>query len=349
MAKGPRRFGAIAAGMAAALALTLPLVGATASGAAMRTECDDVVGHTSCGPVVVTTVNDTSTTMAWTGTEVTGASAYDTATITIQQEQDSALRANDVQDSHPTFTYNFYATGDCSGDPVWTQTVDVTEGGGVPDSNSTDPLGAGQYSFLGTLNHNGEDENGDVSGACEPFTVGKADPSVTTVVNNAGTNAPWAGNETAGAAAYDTAAIHGGITGFTPTGNVTYTFFSNGTCAPTGTTETVALAAGVPGHSSNTAALAAGSYSFQAQYLGDSNYTASALGACEPFTVLAAGTVTSPTTPTTPTSVATSPTTPIAFTGANVTGLLFASLGLLGAGSLLVLASRRRRPQRAKG
>ncbi len=86
-----------------------------------------------------------------------------------------------------------------------------------------------------------------------------------------------------GAVVFDTATLAGAVA---PTGTVTYEFFTNS--AGTGTpfsTQTVTLNAnGTVPDSSNTAPLAAGSYSFVAMYSGDSN-NAPSTGAVEPLTV----------------------------------------------------------------
>jgi hypothetical protein len=79
--------------------------------------------------------------------------------------------------------------------------------------------------------------------------------------------------------------------GPTITGTVTYSFFTNGTCAaPADSTQTVTIAGGVVPNSSTHSNLAAGNYSFNASYSGDSNYAASGPSACEPFNVVASGT-----------------------------------------------------------
>ncbi len=56
--------------------------------------------------------------------------------------------------------------------------------------------------------------------------------STPTTVFDAATNTAWAGTEKTGASAYDTATVTGA--GVTPTGTVTYTFFTNNTCTGTG-------------------------------------------------------------------------------------------------------------------
>ncbi len=117
-----------------------------------------------------------------------------------------------------------------------------------------------------------------------------------TTVFDAATNAAWTGTETAGASAYDTASVTPSA-GITATGTVTYTLFPNeactaGTGSPAGT-ETLTGTGAVP-NSATQGPLAAGSYSFEAVYGGDTNYAGST-SACEPFSV-AAGTSTTATT-----------------------------------------------------
>jgi hypothetical protein len=80
-----------------------------------------------------------------------------------------------------------------------------------------------------------------------------------TVVDDVATQSAWAGTETPGAAADDTATV-GGVDGVTPTGTVTYNLFANGGCSGTATsTEKVTLGqdGSVPA-SSSSGALAGG-------------------------------------------------------------------------------------------
>ncbi len=73
--------------------------------------------------------------------------------------------------------------------------------------------------------------------------------------------------------------------GAAPTGTVTFTFFTNGTCNGTGMTAgTTSLTGGVA-TSDSEGPLAGGSDSFQATYNGDANYLTST-GKCEPLTVV---------------------------------------------------------------
>src|SRR5207247_2526988 len=89
-----------------------------------------------------------------------------------------------------------------------------------------------------------------------------------------------------GASVHDKATVSEGNAAFDPTGDVTFTFFANGTCDGQGTAKgTVALnGSGVAHPSQASGALPAGDYAFRAHYNGDSNFDAST-SPCEPFSV----------------------------------------------------------------
>ena len=65
------------------------------------------------------------------------------------------------------------------------------------------------------------------------ITVASFPSTTATTVYNAGTGQPWAGTESTGSSAYDTAAVATSDT-ITATGTVSYTFFTNGTCSGNG-------------------------------------------------------------------------------------------------------------------
>src|SRR5271157_1601797 len=116
-----------------------------------------------------------------------------------------------------------------------------------------------------------------------------ANSTITTAVNDAGSNAPWnPTGEVYGASAEDTAVVTPDVS--SPAGgNLTYSFFLNGTCTGIPTTQTVNLNPdGTVPNSSATGILDAGSYSFDAIYNGDGTNHPSLVSACEPFTVLQA-------------------------------------------------------------
>jgi hypothetical protein len=222
---------------------------------------------------VATTVEDAGTSAAWSGSETTGAAAYDTASVT--------------GSAGPTptgsVTYDLYGNGSCAGSPTAAATKTVSSGGSVPNSPTSSALAAGSYSYQGS--YSGDSNYGAKTGSCEAFSVAGATPSLATTVDDAGTNATWGGNEAAGATSYDTAKVNG-VAGFAPSGSVTYDLYLNASCAGSAaSTATRTLNSGgtVP-NSPTTSALAVGSYSYQAAYSGDSNYTAKK-GSCEAFAV----------------------------------------------------------------
>jgi hypothetical protein len=222
-------------------------------------------------PTVSSTVADAATGSAWAGTEVTGATAQDTATVT-----------GDGGTPSGTVTYALYRNGSCSGTPTSTETKTLATDGSVPDSTGTGPLSAGSYSYQAT--YSGDANYTARAADCEPFTVAEATSSVRSVVENVATGSAWASTETTSASARDTSTVTG--TAITPSGTVTYALYRNGSCSgtPTSTeTKTLATDRSVPA-STGTGPLNAGSYSYQATYSGDANYTARTAD-CEPFTV----------------------------------------------------------------
>jgi hypothetical protein len=83
---------------------------------------------------------------------------------------------------------------------------------------------------------------------------------------------------------HDQAVVSGTGAG-TPTGTVTFTFFTSGDCTTGAQGAGMVTLVGGVAHPSDTAGpLGAGSYAFRAHYSGDSNYSEST-SACEPLTV----------------------------------------------------------------
>jgi uncharacterized repeat protein (TIGR01451 family) len=93
-----------------------------------------------------------------------------------------------------------------------------------------------------------------------------------------------------GSSVYDTTTLGNLTQGQIPTGHVQYTFFTNGDCSGDGTDAGLVTlnADGTVPNSDTEGPLAAGDYSFDAQYLSgdDPHYSDSEVSACEPFTVL---------------------------------------------------------------
>src|SRR5439155_1610545 len=152
---------------------------------------------------VATVVFDNATGLAWSGSEHTGASAHDTATI---GGQVSGFPASG------TVTYSLFTNGACSGTATSTQNVTVNANGSVPASSSTGALAGGSYAFRAS--YGGDGNYTTSTGACEPFTVATSATTVSTSVIDEATSAAWSGPEQTGATAHDTATIGGQVSGF---------------------------------------------------------------------------------------------------------------------------------------
>src|SRR5262249_1235465 len=124
-----------------------------------------------------------------------------------------------------------------------------------------------------------------VTSPCEPFTVARATPTAATTVINDTTHTGPAVTDPIGSTYHDTTTLTAGSS-LIPTGTVTYSFFTNGTCAsPATSTQDVTLNAnGTVPNSSSTPPLAAGAYSFPAPHPADPNFNP-APSPCEPFTI----------------------------------------------------------------
>ena len=226
---------------------------------------------TTCEPFAVakgsvtihSAVDDAATQSPWAGTEQPGAAAYDTSTVT---------GASGVTPTG-TVTYNFFGNNACSGTPA-TETLAIS-GGTAPNSSTTSSLAAGSYSYMAT--YSGDSNYSGSNGSCETFSVGMASATVNTEVDDPALSAAWSGHEVIGSSAYDTATVTG-VGGFTPTGTISYTFWTNGTCSGIGSDAGSVLSLG--SRSSTEGNLDGGSYSFVATYSGDSNYSLSSSG-CE--------------------------------------------------------------------
>ena len=209
--------------------------------------------------------------------------AYDTASVT------------GVPGITPTgtVTYSFFDNGSCASDANTTTDTVTLAGGVVPNSTTQGPLAARSYSFQATY-HGDANYGASPPSSCEPFSVDKASSSATTIVFDAGSNEPWNGTEVTQSSAYDTSTVTG-VAGITPGGTLTYTYFTNATCSGSGSpagTVTLAGNGSVP-HSSTEGPLTPQTYSFDATYNGDGNYSASPVSTCEEFTV-AQGTASPP-------------------------------------------------------
>ena len=183
-----------------------------------------------------------------------------------------------------TVTYMFFMnTGNniCSGS-THQQSVTLSNGM-IPNSNTQGPLTAGNYSYQAS--YSGDNNYPPSTSSCEPFTVAPHPVLTTALFTSTGASIPLGSSVYSGTSVYDTASLSGVVSGFTPTGTVTYTFYTSSSCGGPGTPQTLPLSNGLIPNSPSQGPLMAGSYSFRASYNGDSNYI-STNGSCESFTVL---------------------------------------------------------------
>ena len=200
-------------------------------------------------------------------------------------DQATVSETNPAQDPTGTVTFTFFTNGTCDGAGVGKGTVALAAGVAHP-SDATGALATGQYAFQ--AHYNGDANFDPSTSACEPFHVNTAaSTTVTELHNNANENViPLGSSVEVGTNVHDRATVADGNPAFDPTGDVTFTFFTNNTCDGAGVGKgTVALAAGVAHPSDATGALATGQYSFRAHYNGNDNFDPST-SPCEPFQVV---------------------------------------------------------------
>jgi hypothetical protein len=126
-------------------------------------------------------VDDYATGNPWSGTEESGASADDTATVSA------------IDNVAPTgiVTYELFANGACSGTATTDQQVTLSAGN-VPTSRPTGPLAAGDYGFQ--AKYSGDASYRPSTGSCERFVISapSAPPPTTTAPTITSPPAPTA-------------------------------------------------------------------------------------------------------------------------------------------------------------
>src|SRR5204862_286656 len=104
-----------------------------------------------------------------------GSSVYDTAALGGKVDSLSF-------DGTATVSYAFFHNTACTGEAFSSENKTVAADGSVPASSTKSSLGAGDYAFQAT--YNGNDNYNPKTAACEPFSVGKATPTVTTTLSD---------------------------------------------------------------------------------------------------------------------------------------------------------------------
>jgi hypothetical protein len=193
-------------------------------------------------------------------------------------------------------TFTFYRGGDCttgtaeSAGTVALTPVNATTSVAHPSSSKL-ALAAGDYAFKAV--YAGDGTNVGSASACEPFSVSKANLNVTTTIHRDGDHVTnydrnATNNGTASVAVdstvHDVALVGGAVTGVGPTGAITFTRWSNGTCAGDGTPLAANGADGTGTKSADVGPLSPGDYSFKATIAADDNY-ATATSPCEALKV----------------------------------------------------------------
>jgi hypothetical protein len=212
-----------------------------------------------------------------------GSSVHDSAAITTAPA-DVEIPAGSL------VRFYFWDNNDCSGDPIDEGDYPVSGSDrSVDPALAQGPLGAGGYSYRADFVTGNPSIIGAAEGACEPFMISKADTRTRTEVHNAAHADITNTGVAAGTFVHDKAIISGLVTGFAPTGDVTFKFFTNSTCTGyAASSEDVAIGSDGKAESTAQQINTPGYYGYLASYEGDDNYNGST-GVCEPFWVFQNG------------------------------------------------------------
>jgi len=178
----------------------------------------------------------------------------------------------------PTGTVDFkrFTTIDCTGDFVEQNNVPLVAGVAESSDFVTNP---GFLSYM--VHYDGSDNFNPSDGVCEPLTIEKFPPRVTTEVHDPAHTDVTNGSVPVGTTIHDEATVAGD--GPEPTGTVDFARFANLECTgePADVQNDVALVAGVA-ESSDYLTTVVGGVSYMVTYGGDNNYD-SGEGICEPI------------------------------------------------------------------
>jgi hypothetical protein len=124
-------------------------------------------------------------------------------------------------------TFNWFTNGTCAAPPAATSAPFALDASGVADGTAFafQPGVAGSFAFQAT--YSGDGTYTGSTGPCELLTVTPLASTTATVIHNAA-HAPVT-SVPAGTTVHDQATVTGTLS--TPTGTVTFNWFTNGTCA----------------------------------------------------------------------------------------------------------------------
>ncbi len=196
---------------------------------------------------------------------------------------DSAVVSGSYGTPSGNVTFQWFTNGSCSGNPLLTSGTFSLSNGSVDGTSFTQtPSAAGSYAFRAV--YGGDATYNGTTGPCEPLTVtNMPDPVVTTTIHNS-SHADMGTSAQQGTTVHDSAVVSG--TNGTPTGTVTFRWFTNSQCSGDAVAFSNAfqLSGGTVDGTSFTQTPGVGSFAFQAVYSGDSVYNG-ITGPCEPLTV----------------------------------------------------------------
>jgi uncharacterized repeat protein (TIGR01451 family) len=209
-----------------------------------------------------------------------GTDVPDDGSVPVDSEvRDTTTLTGATETAGGTVLYQLYANADCSGEPVASEQVTVTNGD-VPPSNLQTLSAVSSYNWVVT--YSGDAENPPAASACgnETVVTTAATPVITTLLS--------AEVVSVGDEVNDTATLTGATAD--AGGTVNYVVFSNEDCSgePVYTLGPVTVANGVVPDSPAQMFDTAGDYQWQARYSGDAK-NAAATSECgtEPLSVLA--------------------------------------------------------------
>jgi uncharacterized repeat protein (TIGR01451 family) len=190
---------------------------------------------------------------------------------------DTATLTGATANAGGTVTYDLYDTADCSGEPIFTSTVTVTNGV-VPPSDPVTLDEVGTYNWV--VSYSGDDNNDAAVSACGDETVitTALQPEIETLLSTDSANT--------GESVYDTAVLTGATED--AGGTVTYYVYDTDDCsgAPVKVLGPVTVVDGVVPNSPETVFVDAGNYQWQAVYSGDEkNEGATSACGSEPLSI----------------------------------------------------------------
>lgn len=245
-----------------------------ANGSAILTGTFGVVIPATFDSTITTQVRNASNVESTNTSVIFGTAVHDYATVTGVGSTTTATG---------TVTFTLYNNGTCNGSVVSTQDVSLTSGNA--SSNATSTLAIGNYSYK--ANYAGNNLYHASTAACEPFGIIAAPanqtPTLTSNIQNSSNTSITGQTVTTGTIVHDYVVVSG--SSGTPTGNVDFMRYPNGTCSgdPAATESNVALN-GIGAASSSNFTTVVGMLSYRVHYDGNGTYLPLD-GSCQALTV----------------------------------------------------------------